>query len=260
MATQNNKKMLYDFTSSIKKETDVEEKREENGQTVIVKSKKVTDVPVKIILYKPSRKQREEADLEKSSYFFYCTDRGLYSRQQLAKVYKDKGGDLSKEEAENYLILQTKLLSKLNEIDKFRGRDYSALNDEEKLDYNTKQAQFNTLRRELIDFETERSAIFENTADTKSFHRLINWFKMNLIYKEVDGKIEEFFKGSTFEEKMDNYDKLLEERDELLLKIDGRISAYVTFWYHAGPEKKEDFKVIDDELGIVNKSELVEIK
>ncbi len=254
MSTTPDKKTLYDFTTFITKEVEVETTREEGEgetkKTITEKTKKQEKVPVKIVFRKPTRSQKENCDLDYHAYFFKCMDAGLYTKQQLAKVYKDKGGDLSKGDLDYYIQLQTKLMDKINEVDRWNLKDYSTLNDADKEVVNRARAEYSILRRELIDFESQRSSIFEKTADTKAFHRQVLWYKMELFYKEIDGKLVNLFPGDSFDKKVDAYEEMADNKDELIGNIDGRISAYVTFWLHSGADKKEDFAPIDAELGI----------
>ena len=241
-------KSLYDFTAYVTREVETEETRTENGSEITVKTKKDTRVPVKIHIKKPTRQEREEADLMQSKYFFHLCDSGLYTKQEMAKKYNDKGGDLSKPEIDLYIELQSKLAILVNEYQRFIITE-KGLGLE---DYNKKESEFlakiNTIKRELIDFESQRSAIFDHTADNKAFYKLLNWFTVFLSFKEVDGKYEPLFGGKTFEEKLENYDNLIEEGDELVLSIKDKLAAYIAYWWTSGAKTKEDFKPIEDEL------------
>lgn len=246
----NLKKVLYDFVTHISKEVEIETKRVEGDKEITEKTKKIEKVPVKIVFCKPNRTQKEECDLDYHAYFFKCMDSGLYTKQQLAKVYKDKGGDLSKGDLDYYIQLQTKIIEKIGEVDRWNLKDISTLSEIEKEASNISRVEYTNLRRELIDFESARSSIFDKTADTKAFHRQVMWYKLNLFYKEENGQLTSLFAGKTFDEKAEQYDELLESKDELLTNIDGRISAYITYWIHSGADKKDDFAPIDAELGI----------
>jgi len=244
------KKIIYDFLSSITDEVEKSETRMENGAEITVKTKVQDKIPVKILIYKPTRKQREEAELEYSKYLYFCMDQGLYTKNQIAKKYNDFGGDLSKQDADYYVKLQTELAIKIGEIQHYNSKDISTLTEEEKDAGAKLYAELSILKHSTIDFETQRSAIFDHSADQKAFYRILNWFTVFLTHKEINGKVEPMFKGATFEEKLDEYERLGEEKDELFFNVRNKLSAIIAYWFSASPQTREDFKPIEEELGI----------
>ena len=243
-------KIIYDFSSHITTEVEKSEVRTENGAEITVKTKVKEKVPVKVLIYKPTRKQREQAELEYSKYLYYCMDQGLYTKNQIAKKYNDFGGDLSKQDAEFYVKLQTDLTSKISDIQYFNTKDPSTLTDEEKESGMRLYAELAILKRQTIDFETQRSAIFDHSADQKAFYRILNWFTVNLTHKEINGKVEPMFRGEDFEAKLDDYERLGESEDELFVNVRSKLSAIIAYWFSAAPQTREDFKPIEEELGL----------
>ena len=57
-------KELFSFNITVNKEVEKTETKEENGQTITVTQKVKEDVPVRIIIKQPSRKNMEDADLQ----------------------------------------------------------------------------------------------------------------------------------------------------------------------------------------------------
>ena len=226
------------------------ETRNENGAEITVKTKVAEKVPVKIIIHKPTRKQREQAELEYSKYLYFCMDQGLYTKNQIAKKYNDFGGDLSKQDAEFYVDLQTKLTLKISEIQYFNTKDPSLLTEDEKESGMKLYAELSILKRQTIDFETQRSAIFDHSADQKAFYRILNWFTVFLVHKELNGVVTPMFKGDDFEAKLDEYERLGEINDELFVNTRSKLSAIIAYWFSAAPQTRDDFKPIEEELGL----------
>ena len=247
MSTENKNKTIYDFTISLPKEVEKAEHKTENGVETITRTKVIENKDVKIVIKRPTRKQRDDSDLEYSRYFFKLQDAGLYTKQQVAKRYNDAGGDLSKPEVDRYIELQTQLTAATMEAQRFlmKGND---ITEEEKHAGEAALTTVSIVKREIIDFETQRSEIFNHTADNKAFYRLLNWFTMFLSFKEEDGKLEELFKGNTFEEKLEYFDNKIEEEDPLIMAVKEKLSAYIAYWFTSGAKSKADFKPIEDEL------------
>lgn len=229
-------KFVYDFVVKVPVEV------EKDGE------KKIDTKDVKILIKKPSRKEREEADLEYSRYFFKMQDAGLYTKQQVAKKYNDKGGDLSKPEVDYYVELQTKLTTYTLEAQRYLSKLDSAT-EEEKKKGEEALANITIVKRQIVDFETQRSEVFNHTADNKAFIRLLNWFTVFLGYKEENGKTEPLFLGETFEDKLDYFEQKIDEEDKLILAVKDKLPAYIAYWFSSGAKTKEDFKPIEEEIG-----------
>jgi ribosomal 50S subunit-recycling heat shock protein len=247
-----NQKIEYSFVTNVTKKVTKEEKRVENGEEITVK-KEVDEIqPVKIIFMRPTRKQREEADMVYSKHLFWCMEQGLMTKQQIAKTYNDKGGDLSKPEIDLYVKLNKELADAVREAETFASKDPSTLTEEERKRNFQVLADVSLIKRELIDFETQRAAIFDATADQKAFYKALSWYTVFLTYKEVEGKISPLFQGETFDDKLDTYDRLLDDEDELITNIRSKLSSIIAYWFTANPKTKADWVPIEDEIGIEN--------
>jgi len=242
-------KYIYDFTVKVPTEIEKENTTTENGVETTIKTKEKGTKDIKILIKKPSRKEREDADLEYSRYFFQMQDAGLYTKQQVAKRYNDAGGDLSKTEVEFYNELQLKLTTSTMEAQRYLIRGDSASEDEKKIGEEA-LTNITIVKRQIIDFETQRSEVFNHTADNKAFIRLLNWFTVFLGYKEEGGVITPLFTGDTFDKKMDDFESKIDSEDALILIIKDKLPAFIAYWFTSGAKTKEDFKPIEDEIGI----------
>lgn len=242
-------KYIYDFTVKVPTEIERESKTVENGVETTIKVKEKGTKDVKILIKKPSRKEREEADLEYSRYFFQMQDAGLYTKQQVAKRYNDAGGDLSKTEVEFYNELQLKLTTFTMEAQRYLIRGNSATEEEKKIGEEA-LTNITIVKRQIIDFETQRSEVFNHTADNKAFLRLLNWFTVFLGYKEEDGVISPLFAGDSFEKKMDDFESKIDSEDPLIFVVKDKLPAFIAYWFTSGAKTKEDFKPIEEEMGV----------
>jgi hypothetical protein len=244
------KKVEYEFTSQITRKGIKEEKRTENGEEITVKKEVEEKVPVRIIFYRPTRKQKETADEAYAVRLFQLMEKGIMTKQQIAKVYNNGGGDLSKPEVDLYVKLNTDLAARLRDAEFLGRKDPSSWTEEERQKNVEIITDIALTRRELIEFETQRAAIFEHCADQKAFYHVLSWYVVNLTFKEIDGQIAPLFAGETFEQKLDNYEYLVETEDELIGNIRNKLNSLVAYWYSAQPKTAEDWLPIEEELGI----------
>ena len=105
------RKTIYQFT--VKKEEEVEEestvnkKNKETGETEKVTTTKMVkkEVPYEILIFNPSRRQIEDADMEFSVEMSKCIKKGILTKAMLAKKYSDSGGLLSEDDSQNLMRL-----------------------------------------------------------------------------------------------------------------------------------------------------------
>ena len=87
------KKIIYDFEVFLEKEVEETEtkqvKNKETGDTEEVSTKKKVkkEIPYSVLIYEPSRRQVEEADMEFSVEMSKCIKRGILTKAMLAKKY-----------------------------------------------------------------------------------------------------------------------------------------------------------------------------
>ena len=110
-----NKKIIYKFTVTKKEEVEQEsttnKKNKETGEMEkVTTTKKVKkDIPYDVIIYQPSRRQVEDADMEFSVEMSKCIKRGILTKAMLAKKYSDSGGLLTEDDSNNLMRLYREL-------------------------------------------------------------------------------------------------------------------------------------------------------
>lgn len=240
-------KIIYDFIVKIPTEIEKQETTTENGVETIVKKKEKGEKDVTILIKKPTRRERDEADFEYSRFFFKMQESGLLTKQQVAKRYNDSGGDLSKQEKELYFELQKELSVASMEAQRYLmlGNDVT---EEQRKEGEAALANIVVVKRQIVDFETQRSEVFNHTADNKAFIRLLNWFTVFITHKVIDGVESPLFVGSTFEEKMDDFEAKVDAEDPIIMQVKDKLPAYIAYWFTSGAKTKEEFKPIEQEL------------
>ncbi len=166
------------------------------------------------------------------------------TKGMLVKKYSDTGGIFSEDDDKRLTELYI-------EIAKLQ-RQYVPLENgsaEEKEQAKAILEKLAVLRKQMVDLEATYLNLFNNTADIIAQNNIIRWFCVNLTYKqEQDGKIEPFFSGSSFEQKLDNMRDLDEAEDPLYQATFRKLATFVSFWYFSKSATKEDFKKLEKDL------------
>jgi hypothetical protein len=236
-------KEIFSFTVKDTKlvEEKTKEKRKNDAgveEEVEVSKKVKKEVPYKIIIKDPTRRELEDADMEYSIEMSNCIKKGILTKAMLAKKYSDSGGLLSENDATRLVELYSQLAEAETEYTKASEK------------VNELSAQVALLRRDIVTLESSYQSLFSHTADTKAQNRIVLWYITHLTYFQEEGSEEKpapMFEGSTFQDKVENYYKQDELEVSLFQAAQGKIASIVSYWYFSNDPKIEDFqKIVDD--------------
>lgn len=238
-------KELFSYTIKVNKEVEKTETKEENGQTITVTQKIKEDVPVKIIIKQPSRKNLEDAELQFSIEMSNCIKKGILTKGMLTKKYTDTGGVLSEDDAKELVTLYNKITQLENDV--------LRLNSKNELDREAEAkviSEITTLRMRMVQVESSYRSLFDNTADNIAQNNVIRWFCLHMAHSQVipDGNIEPMFKGSTTEQKLESLHQMDEDENEIYKKAYRKLATFMSFWFFSKNAKHEDFKKLDDDI------------
>jgi len=260
-------KQIYSFKTSKLQEVEeiskkIETDEEGKEQEVEVKKKVSKEVPVEVIIKKPSRRQIEEAETQFSIEMSKGIKKGILTKAMMAKKYADTGGALTEKDSQDLLSLYKKLGDLENEIVKMSIAGIDKNKEETKEKAANLNGELAQVKKDIIDIESSYRTIFNHTADVKAQNVMFLWYVLNLTYyKSLALDIPEpklFFQGETFEEKAESYYKMEEEDDELFLKIVGKASSVLSYWYYSQgnfDEKDLDLLFADQEESNEQQSE-----
>ena len=246
------KKVIYEF--DVAKEEEVEEestrnkKNKETGETEkVTTTKTVTkEVPYKIKIYEPSRRQVEEADMEFSIEMSKCIKRGILTKAMLAKKYSDSGGLLTEDDSKDLIRLYKELAETQADLGKLIAKKKKTQAEKDKEGELTEI--FAGLRKRIVDLETTYQNVFNHTADTKAQNRTIVWYMLNLSAVEGPDGEEPLFPGSTAEEVENSYYAKDEEGDEIYELSREKLMTFVSFWYFSQNAQPEDFEKLEADM------------
>lgn len=226
---------------------------EETPQGKLVKEVKQEE-PVKIIFKRPNRLEVEEADMVYAVEYGKCVRAGILTRPLIEKLYdeKDKSGILSDDFSGKYMGLLQDFFTVQNSYTKLQLKDDKTDEDQEKM--SSLAAQFGNIRSQLEGLESTRNSLFEHTAENKAQKKTIVWLTLHLTYAEEEGRpAVPFFKGKTLEEKLEEYEKLMDLDDKFTFDVIDKMSFFVSLWYLGKASSKEDFAQIEKNLQEENK-------
>lgn len=209
-----NIKLIYTF--NVNKTTE----SQENGETV----KKKT--PVYFGIKKPSRAEKEEAELVRSEYLSKYIRRGVLPEAILSKTYDNQGGTITENERASLIILQLQLIEKQEEYKKL-GVEKASKEELDKI-----SAEITSIYNEISEIQFKHSMFYENTAEFKAKTKMISYLAGVLTYfrKEENAEWERYFESDVLEEILNKSDELEESEDEVYMKAKDRILFAVSFY------------------------------
>lgn len=235
-------KELFSYTVNLEKEVEKTETKEENGATISVTKKVKEDVPYRIIIKQPSKKNIEDGGLQFSVEMSNCIKKGILTKGMLMKKYRDTGGSFSEEDQ--------KELDSLSVILNAKSDEFRATPEDQKEKRDAILAEVVAARRRILELQNIHDALFANTADMIARNNSIRWYCLYLTYVQEmpSGEIKPMFAGNTLEEKLATLEKMDEEQNELYLKTYNKLSLFWSFWYMGTNVTKEDLEKFNADI------------
>jgi hypothetical protein len=233
-----NIKLIYTFSVNQTVES------QENGETVKVKK------PIYFGIKKPSRSEKEEAELVRSEYLSKYIRRGVLPEAILSKTYDNQGGTVTENERASLIVLQLQLIEKQEEYKKL-GVDKAPKETLDKV-----ASEIASIYNEVAEIQFKHSMFYENTAEFKAKTKMISYLAGVLTYfrKDESSEWERYFESDVLDEILDKSDDLEEKGDEVYMKAKDKILFAVSF-YVQNPsvadskeisEKIKDYGLSDD--------------
>lgn len=213
---------------------------EETAEGKLTKEIEVEE-PVKIIIKKPSRQEAEDADTVYAIEYGRCVRLGMLTNALIDKMYANENGFLSKEDQNRYSAQYVKFLSLQSEYQLLNVKNKKTKKEEERLKQISQE--WFEIERDLQELQATRNDLFRNSAETKARDKTITWLVLFLTYIQEDGQEpRSFFIGFDEAQKLEYYDRVLEDEDEFNLAVVDKASLYISLWYMGKLTNPEDFK------------------
>ena len=238
---------LYEFTVSEKSEKEVQKIKIIDGQETKVLEKETIETPVKILFKKPGRRDDEEGDLFYSKKMHEFMKAGILTRAMMANKYKDTGGFVSEATAKEYGETVLRYIELEKEIALLKATKKATAKQKEKVENLEKE--FAATQKKIIDLQTYQDSLMKESADDKAQNELLRWYALNFFYvqKDEEDEPELYFKGETYEDKLDSYYELEDEMSDLHKQIAPKIGTAVAVYYYRREKNPEEFKKIIEE-------------
>ncbi len=242
-------KELYSFTIDEEKEVEKSHtrKNKKTGEETKVTKKVKEQIPIQVRLKRPSRRELEDAELEYSVEMSRCIKRGILTKAMLYKKYSDTGGVWSEEDAKDYGKLYREIFDIQNEYARMETVDKKTEKQKKKLG-ELKDTLAET-RRKIVEAESTMQSLFDHTADIKAQNRLLLWYTLMLthIQGEDDEEPVPYFKGETFEERIEDYYIKEDELTDFYSAAVEKITTILAFWFFNQASTPDEFnKLIED--------------
>jgi|ERR1041384_1270793 hypothetical protein len=230
-------KILWKFQIPTTITKKVEVQKEIDGKNVTVLEDEQQTINTTYIIKKPNRADYDEAEFFYDKLFSENVRAGIITRSEVIKRFANEDVVIKKT-YEDYIAKESEL-QRLNLQEK----------TEENVNKRTKVEQ--ELLNILIDiqnFEMNKSSVFDRTAENRSRSKTIIWWILHLAYK-LDGEKEvALFTGKDYKEKLEDYDRLMEENDPTFSEAIKRFYYYVPAWYTGQLNNDEDFRKAENML------------
>lgn len=243
-------KLLYQFTVDEEMEVEKESSRKnkKTGEVTITKKKVKEKVPVEVKIKKPSRRQLEDAELQYTIEMSKCIKQGILTKAMLIKKYDDTGGAFTEEGQKEYMKLYKRIFEYQNEYVKLDSA--TKLDKEQKERIEFLREEIATVKRDLVEVETNLQGLFEHTADVKAQNKLLLWYALHLTYvqRPDDEEPIQYFQGEDYDEKIEDYYNKEEENSELYQQVIKHVSTTLAFWFYNQASSQEEFEQLMDKV------------
>jgi len=239
-------KELYSFLVDREVEVERTEKKtretESGPQEYEEKVKVKENVPLKVVIKKPSRRELEQADFEYSVEMSRCIKQGILTKGMLAKQYSDTGGLLTEDDSGALTDLYSELGRLESEITKSTIKAVSKRTEEDKAEINKLYGALAGVRNDIITIESSYQNLFSHTSDVMAQNCQLLWYIVMLSHlKNEEGDLVPVYKGENFEERKNDFYNREEEGEEVYSLCQTKLTTLIVYWYHSSEPSKEDF-------------------
>lgn len=230
-------KTLFEYELKIKSKVDVTEEIEPGRKTIITKE---IDKPVKVIIKQPGRAELTESINIYQIAYSDGIRKGLLPKILISKIFRESKGILTDSELKDLEGVSKKIVDIQDEYEKIK--DSTDSKDKEKV--KELLSEFAAANQQLESLEEVNNSLFRNSVENIAAERQLMYNILFLSYIDIDGKIQPLVSGNTIEEKLESFDKIIEDEssdesknlarlyDEILvinneflrLYLDGKIS------------------------------------
>ena len=239
------------YTFSVNKIEEIEEVeilKNESGEEVKQLKKVKKETPVYFSIRKPTRALFDDAELYYGIKLAESIKAGMLTKTSMLKKYDGDGGIFTKGEEDvlNKLVDLLKDKQKaLNELT-YKEEEGEVLTDQQNQNKSILQDEITFVKNQMIEIENSKSALFDQTAETRARNKSIVWWILHLAYSKNEENFTPLFGEGGYESRLNKYDELEESGDEFWQKVLLKYAYLVSFWYSGKIMVEEDFKAVEN--------------
>ena len=258
-------KRLFEFTVNKKdKVTKTVKDINKDGQEIDAIKVVEEDVPYKFFIRKPNRRMLDEGDLQYGVALAEAIRAGMITRPLLSKRYTQDGGILADFQTRALEDLTEDLRKNYEEQEKIESKKKGEITEDEADRLEQLKKDVKPLSEILRRYNMAEESLFDDTAESRARNKAILWWIINLAYKveTEDGKEVEkpFFSGKDYDEKLDNYDEIMESEELFSAQVTTEFSYNISLWYYARPNSKGQFEDMLKRISEEEEEESVEVE
>ena len=220
-----------------------------------------------IVLKKPNNSMIENAEFYYASKFNEYLNAGFLSKAMVQKKISDLGGALGKATEENITNEITNIFDAQRIVQFYSSSKTEDLTEEQKQKLDKAKKLLAKSQKTLVEYNTNLSSMFNQTADVKAQEKLIKWLALFCSFSKenIGSKIGEFelFEGASLKEKGVFYSKILDEeydsndldiakKAEIIKEASSTIGRVFAIWYNGFGS---DQKTVKEQLDAIEKEE-----
>ena len=231
-------KPLYEFTVD---RSEVVDERKDNPDGSFTITKVTKKIPHKFCIKTPSRQDRDHAELFYFARMNEASKMGLVNEAVLIKRLNDNGGLISENEKKLLLQHQAEIADKTKELETAKEAE---VKDEAMI--KALELQLEILVKDLQTYSNTygrlEASVLESSAESWVRNKIVRYYLLNLLHKEVSGGWENYFSGASYESRLDSYyeiDDQGENIDPFVEEIIKEGYLAVAYWVANGTVSKE---------------------
>ena len=231
-------KILWKFQipTTITKKVEIE--KEIDGKKVTVLEDEIQTINKIYLIRKPTRADYDEAEFFYDKLFSENVRAGIITRSEVIKRFANEDV-MIKKTYEDYV-------SKESELQRLNLQERTEENIVKK---DKVQQELLNILVDIQNFEMNKSSVFDRTAENRSRSKTIIWWILHLAYKlDENNKEVPLFSGKDYKEKLEDYDKLIEEDNVEFKDAIQKFYYYIPAWYTGQLNNDEDFRKAEDLL------------
>lgn len=219
-----------------------------DGQKVVTYTKDKSKKPVKFFLAKPTRAQKDDADLFYGAEYGHAVQKGMIPFALLQKRFINDDGILPEKDKERATALIFELTEKESEYQRLKLVKEDNVSDEDKAKEKEIVSRLKGIREELQKIQSHENSLYNNTPEIWARNKAIIWYLLHLSWMEEDGKDIELFPGKSYKEKLESYDLLDDKNDQFITKGVTQLLLAISIFYSTGVSTQDALATIVNDI------------